>query len=279
MTRSSWSGDKLQLEPGLAESWKAIDPTTWEFKWPKASNSTTAPITAEDVKFSIERIPTLKGPNPTTIYVRQVKETKARTIFTLTTTSGPAPTLPNDFIKFFHRQPQGGGGPDAENVNEVGMGKAAVGTGPFKFVKWTPKEEFILERNPDYWQGPSPGARRAQGSPNDAARVAQAAEIVRAPAADVPVLERDDHRCEGRNRSTSSTSSLICATRPSRSAPRTARPCRRIRSRTSACGRRSISASTARRSPSIAMEGLGTPQSQLVTPNIFGYAKDIAAAK
>src|SRR3982751_3765744 len=27
-----WSGDKLQLEPGLAESWKALDDTTWEFK-------------------------------------------------------------------------------------------------------------------------------------------------------------------------------------------------------------------------------------------------------
>jgi peptide/nickel transport system substrate-binding protein len=27
-----WSGDKLQLEPGLATSWKVVDPTTWEFK-------------------------------------------------------------------------------------------------------------------------------------------------------------------------------------------------------------------------------------------------------
>src|SRR4030095_14483875 len=27
-----WSGDGLEIEPRLAESWKAIDPTTWEFK-------------------------------------------------------------------------------------------------------------------------------------------------------------------------------------------------------------------------------------------------------
>ncbi|NCY26828.1 MAG: ABC transporter substrate-binding protein, partial [Alphaproteobacteria bacterium] len=27
-----WSGDQLQLEPGLAESWRSVDATTWEFK-------------------------------------------------------------------------------------------------------------------------------------------------------------------------------------------------------------------------------------------------------
>ena len=27
-----WSGDGLELEPRLAESWKAINDTTWEFK-------------------------------------------------------------------------------------------------------------------------------------------------------------------------------------------------------------------------------------------------------
>src|SRR5262249_33231627 len=27
-----WSGDQLQLEPCLAESWSQVNPTTWEFK-------------------------------------------------------------------------------------------------------------------------------------------------------------------------------------------------------------------------------------------------------
>ena len=27
-----WTGDDLQLEPGLATSWKAVDEDTWEFK-------------------------------------------------------------------------------------------------------------------------------------------------------------------------------------------------------------------------------------------------------
>jgi peptide/nickel transport system substrate-binding protein len=29
-----------------------------------------------------------------------------------------------------------------------------VGTGPFKFVSWTPGVEVVLEKNPDYWNGP-----------------------------------------------------------------------------------------------------------------------------
>ena len=54
---------------------------------------------------------------------------------------------------------------------------------------------------------------------------------------------------QGRHASTSSTSSSTSATSLRRSSPRTARPCRRTRSRTRGCARPSISPSTARRSP------------------------------
>ena len=72
-----WSGDGLEIEPRLAESWKAIDPTTWEFKLRRGVKfHDGSDFTAEDVKFSIARMATPMGPNPTTIYVRRVKETK-----------------------------------------------------------------------------------------------------------------------------------------------------------------------------------------------------------
>ncbi len=44
----------------------------------------------------------VSGPNPTTIYVRRVKETKIVDPLTVhVITDGPAPTLPNDFIRLF----------------------------------------------------------------------------------------------------------------------------------------------------------------------------------
>src|SRR5688572_15365587 len=70
-----WSGDGLEIEPRLATSWKALDATTWEFKLrPGVKFHDGSDLTAEDVKFSITRMQTPMGPNPTTIYVRRVKE-------------------------------------------------------------------------------------------------------------------------------------------------------------------------------------------------------------
>ena len=46
----------LHLEPGLAVSWKAVGPTTWEFKLrPGVRFQDGEPFNAQAVKFSIER--------------------------------------------------------------------------------------------------------------------------------------------------------------------------------------------------------------------------------
>src|SRR4051812_31405592 len=99
----TWSGDGLEIEPRLAESWKPLNPTTWEFKLVKGVKfHDGSDFTAEDVKASIERIPVVAGPNPTTIYIRRVQEVKIIDPYTVQIiTDGPAPNLPNDFIRLF----------------------------------------------------------------------------------------------------------------------------------------------------------------------------------
>ncbi|MFY8155023.1 MAG: ABC transporter substrate-binding protein, partial [Hyphomicrobiales bacterium] len=196
----TWSGDKLQIEPRLATSWKAIAPDTWEFKLRSGVKfHDGSDFTAEDVKFSIERIPVVSGPNPTTIYTRRVKEVKIIDPLTVhIVTDGPAPNLPNDFIRLFIVSSKAAAGLTKDNANETfNSGKAAIGTGPYKFVSWTPKDQLVLDRFDGYWGPKEPWAKVVRKElPNDAARVAQLKAgqvdiIVRAPSSDIATLKRD----------------------------------------------------------------------------------------
>jgi len=68
---------KLEYEPSLATSWRAIDETTWEFKLRQGVTFHNGdPFSAEDVKFSFERVldPATKSPQYGNI--RTIKEVK-----------------------------------------------------------------------------------------------------------------------------------------------------------------------------------------------------------
>ncbi|RKK02586.1 ABC transporter substrate-binding protein [Pseudoroseomonas wenyumeiae] len=280
------SGNDLELKPGLAESWTAIDDTTWEFKLRRGVKfHDGSDFTAEDVKFSIERIPKVTGPNPATIYVRRVKETVIVDPHTIrVTTNGPAPTLPNDFVRLFvvsHKAAKDFS--TRETANEgFNTGKAAIGTGPYRFVSWTPKEQMVLERFDGYWGGQEPWERVIRKElPNDTTRVAQLKAgqvdiISRAPAADVPTLERDPKLAITRTDSAymfyvdfdfrPSTPTITARN----GSALNANPFRDARVREAidlAIDRETLA--------EIAMEGMGKPATQLVTPNIFGYNKSL----
>ena len=284
-----WSGDGLELEPRLAESWKAINDTTWEFKLRRGVKfHDGSDFTAQDVKFSIERIPMVAGPNPTTIYVRRVKETKVIDPFTLhVITDGAAPTLPNDFIRLFIVSSKAAAGLTKESANEAfNSGKAAVGTGPYKYVSWQPKGDLVLARNDSYWGPKEPWARHVRKEiPNDAARVAQLKAgqldlITRVPDSDVAALKRDpkltvqtidtvyvfnvelDMRDKALNVAAKDGSALD------------KNPFLDLRVREAidlAIDRKALA--------EVAMEGLGKPVNQMVTPSIFGFNKALGERK
>ena len=112
-------------------------------------------LTAEDVKFSIDRIPVVTGPMSMTIYTKQVAETKVADKYTLhVKTKAPAPTLPNDFIRLFVVSKNVG--MDDERAVQL---RRAVSAPAYKFVSWEPKGDLVLERFDGFWGRSSPGRR------------------------------------------------------------------------------------------------------------------------
>lgn len=284
-----WSGDGLELQPRLAESWRAVNDTTWEFKLRKGVKfHDGSDFTAQDVKFSIERIPTVSGPNPTTIYVRRVKDMRIIDTHTLLIiTDGPAPTLPNDFIRLFIVSSKAAAGLTKDNANEAfNSGKAAIGTGPYKFVSWQPKGDLVLDRFPGYWGPKEPWSRHVRKEiANDAARVAQLKAgqldlITRVPATDVAALKRDPKV----NVQTIDTVYVFNVEMDMREkalnttakdgSPLAKNPFLDLRVRQAidlAIDRKGLA--------DVAMEGLGKPASQMVTPSIFGFNKALTDRK
>ena len=284
-----WSGDGLELMPRLAESWKVINDNTWEFKLRRGVKfHDGSDFTAQDVKFSIERVPLVSGPNPTTIYVRRVKDVKIIDTHTvLVITDGAAPTLPNDFIRLFIVSAKAAAGLTKESANEAfNSGKAAIGTGPYKYVSWQPKGDLVLARNDSYWGPKEPWARHVRKEiPNDAARVAQLKAgqldlITRVPASDVATLQRDPKLTV----QTIDTVYVFNLEMDLRDKPPTVtakdgsalpkNPFQDLRVREAidlAIDRKALA--------EVAIEGLGKPASQMVTPSIFGFNKTLGERK
>ena len=61
---------QMRLVPGLAESWRAVDDTTWEFKLRSGVRFTNGEeFNAEAVKFTLERVLDPAARSPTVSYI------------------------------------------------------------------------------------------------------------------------------------------------------------------------------------------------------------------
>jgi peptide/nickel transport system substrate-binding protein len=147
-------------KPMLATEWKIVNDTTWEFKLRRnVKFHNGEPFTAASVKATIEYAldPANKTHFTAAAYWGQVKEVQVVDDYTVRfITKQPWPNLvdsaasTNSLIM------------PAKALKELGPAKLAekpIGTGPFKFVEWKRDERLVLERNPDYWQGPADASR------------------------------------------------------------------------------------------------------------------------
>ncbi|MGL1862041.1 MAG: ABC transporter substrate-binding protein [Pseudodesulfovibrio sp.] len=142
---------RQKLQPGLAESWKPVNDTTWEFNLRKGVTfHDGSPFTAEDVKFTIERIPNVpNSPSSFTFAVAAIKEVEIVDPHTIRIhTEQPSPLMPRNFAAFNIVSKKAAEGMTTEDFNS---GKAAIGTGPYKLVEWARGDKIIYERNDNYW--------------------------------------------------------------------------------------------------------------------------------
>ncbi len=174
-----------ELQPCLAESWRQLDPLTWEFALRRGvSFSDGTPFTADDVVFSFARVPTV--PNSPALYTTYVKSIASHEVVDDHTlrlkTVAPYPLLPRDlaWVQIVSRRIAAN-----STTADFNAMRAAIGTGPYTVTRYLPGDSLELALNPSYW-----GTVAAWNSvvikaiPNDATR------LIALTAGDVDLIAR-----------------------------------------------------------------------------------------
>lgn len=145
-----WINDDLSLEPRLAEFWRLVNDTTWEFKLRSdVTFHNGEPFDAAAAKFSIERAAQLEGGLETfaaDVDLQRVEVVDDHTVRLVT--AKPDASVPYQLASV-EMLPPGHYGSGEEDP-----ASSPVGSGPYRFLRQESDGSVILEANPDYWQGP-----------------------------------------------------------------------------------------------------------------------------
>ena len=163
----------LKIVPALAtEVPKLVSPTVWEIKLrPGVKFHNGEEFNADSVKFSLERLinPANKlrgsssfGP------LDHVEVVDAYTVRVHTKKPWPIFVNAMGFRQAAMYPPKEYAGKDTAAIS-----KSPIGTGPYKFVRWSKDEEIMLDAFPGYWRGePKIKTVVFRPIPDDAVRVA-----------------------------------------------------------------------------------------------------------
>jgi peptide/nickel transport system substrate-binding protein len=168
--------EKQKLFPLLAESWKPLDDTRWEFKLRDGVTfSDGSAFDAYDVVYTICRIPGVPdSPSLFTTYTKFIQDVEVVDPLTLIFhTEGPYPLVPTEVATWgiisakangvdgasIDFSPEGCGDLAYPGTQAFNDGSAAIGTGPFLLESFRRGEGVDLVPNPTYWGEAAPWAR------------------------------------------------------------------------------------------------------------------------
>jgi peptide/nickel transport system substrate-binding protein len=160
-----------KVGPSLATSWKNLDDTTWEVKLRHGVRfHDGTPFTARDVKATFDRV--LDPEKKLTARGNHAKIKSVEVLDDHTVrfkTDGAYPLFVERMTTLVMQS--------EKVIREKGhewMQENPIGTGPYKLVKWTKKQEHLLARNDDYW-GPKPAFKhvRVRIIPEQATQIAE----------------------------------------------------------------------------------------------------------
>jgi peptide/nickel transport system substrate-binding protein len=156
----------------LALSHKLIDDKTWHLKLRQGVKFHNGdPFTAEDAKYTLDRIMDPKMKCTYRARYNTIEQINVLDAYTLEIkTTMPDPVMLNRLAFFPRVVPK-------KYIEEKGLDHFRtnpVGTGPFRFVKWVPKGELIMEANKAWWGG-APKVQRLvfRSAPEMASRVSE----------------------------------------------------------------------------------------------------------
>jgi peptide/nickel transport system substrate-binding protein len=161
-------------EPGIAQSWRPVNEgRAWEFTIrAEAKFSDGSPVTAEDVAFSIARVPTIEGSaGAYHIFVRAITRTEVRDARTiLLHTATPYPFMVEDMTEVAVISKSLGAGLRTADFNSQAV---KVFSGPYMLADYRFGEFVAMQRNP-HWTGRAPAfaAANFRVISSDASRMA-----------------------------------------------------------------------------------------------------------
>ncbi len=152
-------GGSLEIEPALARSWSVSDDARrYRFALRRDVRFHDGrPFDAAAVRYNFERLlrsdhpDHATGPFPLAFFFEAVEEVVVvdRWTVELRLVEPFAPLLANLAHPVGFQV-----SPDGVRAGGAGFRRAPVCTGPFRFGSWESRRRIVIERNPDYWDGP-----------------------------------------------------------------------------------------------------------------------------